>query len=1130
MYMPNQYVIQKGIPKPKRKKQSSQTDKPLDPSLLQTLGQGALGVAGAAGNLLSLPGSSVIDALAGRNPLDQWMTPFSDANRTSGRELNRMYGLTGKEDTWGNFAGGLATEFLTDPFILTGASALGKTAKGLGKVKAGQAVSKSLAKGVKAGDRALLSGKVPFGPSWGLGTGKKSVKLAGKIDRVAQKVKGSEVGRATGAMFDYTKRGIINPIGQKFSQAAETMYETGLPKLKSEQFMIARQLDKLKLTDPVKLRGDLEGIPKHDGYLPKALKAKIRNNIETTRRLKAAYGLHSDILDDQFAKYFPRGVKAAKGEVENSMGKVAGISSKLDRQRDVLFKNFKDATEGANNLFRDKAVRSIINAYDAEKISRTQAHQDITKHLELNYGNEYDPVVRVKGKPKANPEYAAWSSRKKDSPRSQLKAQLVEQHADLLAADPEMAKKLIQEELRASAPPKTIIPVTEKSRHKLLASYIVRHGKDAIFDEGLFNRSPLKDLSSYQLGNWRSITNAHALNETLFDFLPESVRQMKDPSAGQMSSMAGRIKPGDVADKAMLSPKIQKLSKKAREDSESIAQLFSKVGSQNSTISARAMLDQHGIDVTEDTLAAVLNTRIPKEHARAIEASIDKFKTPRQVGPVKQAYKSYLNWFKGTVLAHPATKTRDYIGGMAHSILNGIATPKSYFKAHNIYQGGDVKGLVKVLGKNQAVLDWAKSNGMNMATDKDATDVVRYLYAALGPGDVFKHTDVSGAVLDAGGQGLDSVLGMVPGYKQSTLGQNFKDFGRTFVGKDGATLNPLDIRGVGERGESKFGPVAAFDKLGGYTDTMNRLAPFTEMLSQGWEPGAAMKRINDVHVNYNPEHYTETEKMLKLVFPFYSYSSRMAKHVGKELVTNPGGGIANAVRVQNTARDRSGQTPDHLADTAAIMVNDDPATGITRYLSGLGLMHTDGLELASPNILAELGSRLNPLAQKAIEGATGTSMYFKGPDGGRPINELDPSIGRILANVSGSEDAVTFPGSRALETAVGLTPYSRVTTTLRQLTDPRKDIRTKLSNTLTGFKFTDVSPQQKERTIKRRLEEAAKSLGARTFEQVYIPQGQSQSQQAKEKLDAYMEIIRALGKESQKRRKKDQIRDKKRKG
>lgn len=105
-----------------------------------------------------------------------------------------------------------------------------------------------------------------------------------------------------------------------------------------------------------------------------------------------------------------------------------------------------------------------------------------------------------------------------------------------------------------------------------------------------------------------------------------------------------------------------------------------------------------------------------------------------------------------------------------------------------------------------------------------------------------------------------------------------------------------------------------------------------------------------------------------------------------------------------------------------------------------------------------------------------------------------------------------------------------MTTTLRQLTDPRKDIRTKLSNTLTGFKFTDVSPQQKERTIKRRLEEAAKSLGARTFEQVYIPQGQSQSQQAKEKLDAYMEIIRALGKESQKRRKKDQIRDKKRKG
>lgn len=255
----------------------------------------------------------------------------------------------------------------------------------------------------------------------------------------------------------------------------------------------------------------------------------------------------------------------------------------------------------------------------------------------------------------------------------------------------------------------------------------------------------------------------------------------------------------------------------------------------------------------------------------------------------------------------------------------------------------------------------------------------------------------------------------------------------------------------------------------------------------------------------------------------------MAKHTAKELVEKPGGRLANTIKAQNSARDKSGETPDHIADTSAIMVSDNPETGVTRYLSGLGLMHQDPLDLASPNVMAEVGSRMNPLIQKFFEGATGSSMHFKGPDGGRPISELDPNIGRILANISGSEDPVTFPGSKVAEDVLSLTPFSRWGTTARQLTDPRKDIGTKLSNTLTGVKFTDVSPQAKERTLKRRLKEAAKSLGARTHESIYFPTEDTLTGQAKERVEAYKELISALGRKSQSR-KKDQIKDKKKKG
>jgi hypothetical protein len=101
-----------------------------------------------AANLLDLPGSMARDALAWRNPVDQVMTPFSDQNRTTGRGLLRRYGAIGDQDTWGNYAGGMAAEMVLDPTNLVGAGLLGKYAKaasGVGKankaIDAGNALS-----------------------------------------------------------------------------------------------------------------------------------------------------------------------------------------------------------------------------------------------------------------------------------------------------------------------------------------------------------------------------------------------------------------------------------------------------------------------------------------------------------------------------------------------------------------------------------------------------------------------------------------------------------------------------------------------------------------------------------------------------------------------------------------------------------------------------------------------------------------------------------------------------------------------------------------------------------------------------------------------------------------------------
>src|SRR5690348_6783481 len=72
-------------------------------SLLGEIGRRSLSGLQKAGNLLDLPGSAVRDLLAGQNPVDQLLTPFSDTNRTSGRDLLRQYGLVGHRDTTANW-------------------------------------------------------------------------------------------------------------------------------------------------------------------------------------------------------------------------------------------------------------------------------------------------------------------------------------------------------------------------------------------------------------------------------------------------------------------------------------------------------------------------------------------------------------------------------------------------------------------------------------------------------------------------------------------------------------------------------------------------------------------------------------------------------------------------------------------------------------------------------------------------------------------------------------------------------------------------------------------------------------------------------------------------------------------
>src|SRR5690606_12403724 len=117
------------------------------------------------------------------------------------------------------------------------------------------------------------------------------------------------------------------------------------------------------------------------------------------------------------------------------------------------------------------------------------------------------------------------------------------------------------------------------------------------------------------------------------------------------------------------------------------------------------------------------------------------------------------------------------------------------------------------------------------------------------------------------------------------------------------------------------------------------------------------------------------------------------------------------------------------------------------------------------------------------------SFFMRGPLGGRELSSMDPAIGGTLANVGewmGEErpfPARPFLGSPRLEQIAANLPTSRLTTTARTLSDPRKYEGGPFPGSIaamqlgTGLRFQDISPQQRLRTLENEIQARIRDEG-----------------------------------------------------
>jgi len=1039
-----------------RKQTQQQQDPTQDPSFVHGILNAGLSGLGAVANVLDLPGSMVRDTLGGENPFDQLLSPLHDDNRISGRDLNRRYGLAGQDNNWHNFFGGLATEVLTDPLTLTGYKALGSTAKGAELLKTGTQTAKTLGGGIRAGERALAAGKVPFGPHWAVGTGETAAKVGDALDKAFSTVRYSKPGLLGAAMFSAPAKGNLTRAGQEAGADLFQMEQQIKRYAKKKQLDTGVALHEAGTTDPVKLRSAFEGVSNAYPELDPGITSGVRQTLDDLLRVNRSVGRPSRKLEDAYIQGFPR---YRKVEPNLSLGGRSGpqMSAKgsKDLGRKVLLKDWKRGTAAVNEFVKDPAISGFVESYrGSDSAGRKAVLAMLTKHIKQNWGHEFDPLKVVrKGKE------------------------------------------------------------VEIDRAPHLAKYMLR-SKEAVRSKGMYGNHPLVDYHTKILHDLTKAANVQAVHNAVFDYLPDELKALS--SGVKPTTLDDLLKLGEPTfDPTQL--KQMKLNRVVRETPQD-AVPFSRIYGKKNGIgldprqAAATLLHQHGIQTTSENLSKVLDTLIPADVAKDLLRGYEKRTGPEAEGMLKKVLHGYTNLFKAGVLSFPSRIFRDYVSNIGQDLLHGTANLKNYAEAHRVYLGGKLKDLPDVAME----------------------------YAEHGPGDIFKHTDVAGSHVMADSPELSHILGTIPGAQKSTTMGNVKDvFDTLFRGKDGATWNPMKakVRGVNQAAETTFAPFKAAEMAGHYTDTMGRLAPYINLRRKGWSPEEAMKRVNDLKVNYDPSTFTETEKWLKGVFPFYSFVTRSGKHVAKELTTNPGGGLANAVRVQNKGRDKDTALPEFIKDTAAIPLG-TTEDGTKRYLASLGLMHEAPLEFFNPgpDMAQSFGRKAiassNPLLKGPLEHFFGQSSFQPGDDGGgRPLGDLDPTIGRILANVTGAQDPITFPGSQALDQILMNSPVARVLTTARTLTDPRKSVNVggvqlpgpaALANVLTGFRVSDVSPATQEKALRSAVQKAVKGLGGKTFSEVYLPKSREErlSEGSKEDLGKYRAALNSLAKKARSRKPK----------
>jgi hypothetical protein len=543
--------------------------------------------------------------------------------------------------------------------------------------------------------------------------------------------------------------------------------------------------------------------------------------------------------------------------------------------------------------------------------------------------------------------------------------------------------------------------------------------------------------------------------------------------------------------------------------------------------------------------------KVPEEFVKGATSVIEYFgKGPIWQGKIAGAIDKFNQWFKKWV-------TIPFLGFISRNFSSG----QHLNMATAVKSGPDILRYGKGVVDANRLLSRAKeafAKGGVESLDQADRQILKelYQYRVIDPTHGFDDVDMMGRP-SVGTHPLEAILP-----------QNFFKGSKTrageYVRENPITADPFDTYPIDDVGRSTAPALdnipgvqkartaintwpEAMSALNKKAEWYNRVSLYLFFKGKGYSPAQAAKEVIARHFDYG-DISDFSRSVMKRVFPFWTFSSKIAPLVTKELMERPGGGIGQTIRATNLAAGGQEEPlPQYVRETTSIPLSkaDD---GTLRYLTGLGLAHEDPLSFASNapvrGALLEGISRSNPLLKAPLEWATGESFFQRGPMGGRDLIDMDPTVGRLLTNIGmREEDPVSGRAKPFVNTGteqiLANSPMARALTTLRTATDERKRQNPTFFpgdalalNLLTGLRATDISPAAQDAVIRDALKGTMiDDLGGRAYENVYIPdatikdtlkRGDADLAEQQRKAKLMSRILQNRAKKRKKEREKDE--------